>query len=66
MQITILGKSPAWPDAGGACSGYLVRHDGYTLLVDCGNGVFGKLREHADCTTVGGAALDPFLSPAGP
>jgi ribonuclease BN (tRNA processing enzyme) len=52
VKITVLGKSPAWQDAGGACSGYLVEEDGTTLLVDCGNGVFGKLREHVDYAAV--------------
>src|SRR5680860_997994 len=44
MKLTVLGKSPAWQDAGGACSGYLVAEERTTILVDCGNGVFGKLR----------------------
>lgn len=48
MQITVLGKSPAWQDADGACSGYLVQEAGYALLLDCGNGVFSKLRSHRD------------------
>ena len=48
MRITVLGKSPAWQDAGGACSGYLVETDGFCLLLDCGNGVFGKLRSHRE------------------
>ena len=48
MQVTVLGKSPAWQDAAGACSGYLVQHDGFTLLLDCGNGVFARLRERVD------------------
>jgi len=48
VKITVLGKSPAWQDAGGACSGYLVEEGETTLLVDCGNGVFGKLREVVD------------------
>ena len=52
MRVTVLGKSPAWQDAGGACSGYLVEEDGCVLLVDCGNGVFGKLRERVDYTSV--------------
>ena len=48
MRITVLGKSPAWQDAGGACSGYLVEADGYCVLLDCGCGVFGKLRRHRE------------------
>jgi ribonuclease BN (tRNA processing enzyme) len=48
MRITVLGKSPSWQDAGGACSGYLVEDGDTALLVDCGNGVFAKLRERID------------------
>jgi ribonuclease BN (tRNA processing enzyme) len=48
VELTVLGKSPAMPDADGANSGYLLRHQGYTLLVDCGSGVFSKLRALAD------------------
>jgi ribonuclease BN (tRNA processing enzyme) len=52
VKITVLGKSPAWQDAGGACSGYLLQEGDTTLLVDCGNGVFGKLREVVDYAAV--------------
>jgi len=48
LQITVLGKSPSWQDADGACSGYLVMEHGYALVLDCGNGVFSKLRCHRD------------------
>ncbi|HZE04268.1 MAG TPA: MBL fold metallo-hydrolase [Solirubrobacteraceae bacterium] len=48
MQVTVLGKSPAWQDAGGACSGYLVVQDEFTMLLDCGSGVFSKLRPVCD------------------
>jgi ribonuclease BN (tRNA processing enzyme) len=48
VDITILGKSPSWQDADGACSGYLVEEAGVRLLLECGNGVFGKLRGRCD------------------
>jgi ribonuclease BN (tRNA processing enzyme) len=48
VRFEVLGKSPAWTDSGGACSGYLVQEGATTLLLDCGNGVFGKLRERMD------------------
>jgi ribonuclease BN (tRNA processing enzyme) len=52
VQITVLGKSPAWQDAAGACSGYLVQDEGFTLLLDCGTGVFSKLRRVCDYVDV--------------
>jgi ribonuclease BN (tRNA processing enzyme) len=52
MRITVLGKSPSWQDAGGACSGYLLSDGETTLLLDCGNGVFAKLRQYADYAQV--------------
>ena len=52
MRITVLGKSPAWQDADGACSGYLVEEQGCRLLIDCGNGVFSKLRRFTDYVDV--------------
>jgi ribonuclease BN (tRNA processing enzyme) len=52
VRITVLGKSPSWQDAGGACSGYLVEDEGTCVLLDIGNGVFSKLRSYRDYTTV--------------
>jgi ribonuclease BN (tRNA processing enzyme) len=52
VRLTILGKSPSWQDAGGACSGYLVQQDETTVLLDCGNGVFSKLRQVVDYVDV--------------
>ena len=48
MHVKVLGKSPSWQDAAGACSGYLVREGALTLLLDCGSGVFSKLRREVD------------------
>ena len=36
MRLTVLGGCGAWPAAGQACSGYLVEHDGFRLLIDPG------------------------------
>ena len=52
MRLTVLGKSPSWQDAGGACSGYLVEERDTAVVVDCGNGVFSKLRRFRDYTAV--------------
>ena len=59
MKITVLGKSPSWQDAGGACSGYLVQEGDYSLLLDCGNGVFSKLRGTCDYVDVNSGAGQP-------
>jgi ribonuclease BN (tRNA processing enzyme) len=49
VHLRIVGSSPAWPNPGGACSGYLVED---RLLLDCGPGVLAKLREQEPWPTV--------------
>ena len=44
VKLTVVGCSPAWPNPGGAQSGYLLDGPG-RLLVDCGPGVLARLRE---------------------
>jgi len=66
LRITVLGKSPAWQDADGACSGYLVEADGTVALLDCGNGVFAKLRgrmryAEVDAVVISHLHADHFL-----
>jgi ribonuclease BN (tRNA processing enzyme) len=43
MRISVLGGCGAWPAAGEACSGYLVEHDGFALLVDPGYATLPRL-----------------------
>src|SRR5215210_6645731 len=57
MRLTVLGKSPSWQDAGGACSGYLIEEGDTAVLLDCGNGVFAKLRERIDYVDVDAVVL---------
>jgi ribonuclease BN (tRNA processing enzyme) len=45
VRLTVLGSCGAYPEAGQACSGYLVEHDGFRLLVDLGYAVVPRLFE---------------------
>ncbi len=44
LRITALGSGAAWPSAMRACTGFLAEAGGDTVLIDCGTGVFGRLR----------------------
>src|SRR5207248_9131590 len=62
MKLTVVGCSPAWPNPGGAQSGYLVEGPG-RLLLDCGPGVLARLRQqgawpHVDAVVVTHFHLD--------
>ena len=52
MRLTVLGGCGAWPEAGQACSGYLVEHDGFWLVVDLGYATFPRLLEYAPAADV--------------
>jgi len=45
MKLTVLGGAGGWPPARGACSGYLIEHDGFRLLVDPGYATLPRLLE---------------------
>jgi ribonuclease BN (tRNA processing enzyme) len=59
VKLTVVGCSPAWPNPGGAQSGYLVEGDG-RLLLDCGPGVLGRLREREVWPAVDAIAITHF------
>lgn len=56
MELQIIGSSSAIPNEGSATSAYLIRGDGYTILVECGHGAVGKLRQYMNI-----AALDAVV-----
>ena len=59
MKLTVVGCSPAWPNPGGAQSGYLVEGPG-RLLLDCGPGVLGRLREREPWPSIDAIAITHF------
>jgi ribonuclease BN (tRNA processing enzyme) len=60
VKLTVIGCSPAWPNPGGAQSGYLLEHPAGRLLVDCGPGVLSRLREREGWPHVDSIAISHF------
>ena len=52
MRLTVLGGCGGWPAAGLACSGYLVEHDGFRLLIDPGYAIVPRLLAVVDAAAV--------------
>ena len=52
MRLTVLGGCGAWPEAGAACSGFLVEHDGFRLVVDLGYATMPRLTAHVSASRV--------------
>ncbi|MFI6027919.1 MBL fold metallo-hydrolase [Amycolatopsis magusensis] len=46
VRLTVLGSCGAWPEPGRACSGFLVRHEDFRLVLDLGYGTVSRLLEH--------------------
>jgi ribonuclease BN (tRNA processing enzyme) len=59
VQLTVIGSSPAWPNPGSVQSGYLVEGAG-TLLLDCGPGVLGRLRDTGTLARIDAVAITHF------
>ena len=60
MKVVVAGCSPAWPNPGGAQSGYLVEGESGSVLLDCGPGVLPRLREREDWPRVDAIAISHF------
>jgi ribonuclease BN (tRNA processing enzyme) len=59
VKLQVVGCSPAWPNPGGAQSGYLLEGSG-RLLLDCGPGVLARLREEEGWPRVDAIAITHF------
>ena len=52
MRLTVLGACGAWPEPRQACSGFLVEHDGFRLVLDLGYATMPRLLSHVDADQV--------------
>jgi ribonuclease BN (tRNA processing enzyme) len=52
VELVVLGSDGTWPRAGGAASGYLLRHDGVSVWIDAGTGTMANLQRYVDVLDV--------------
>lgn len=48
MKVTVIGHWGGFPKVGEATSGYLIQHDNFNLLLECGSGVVSSLQKVLD------------------
>lgn len=48
MKVTVIGHWGGFPHVGEATSGYLITHNDYNLLLECGSGVVSSLQKVID------------------
>jgi ribonuclease BN (tRNA processing enzyme) len=57
VELIVLGAHGTWAKPGGATSGYLLRHEGFTLWVDLGTGTMANLQRHVGLFDVGAMVI---------
>ncbi|WP_064092153.1 MBL fold metallo-hydrolase [Rossellomorea aquimaris] len=60
MKLTVIGQWGGYPKAGEASSGYLLEHNGFKLLLDCGSGVLSNLQNHVEATDLDALLLSHY------
>ncbi len=53
-RLVVLGSCGAWPEPGRACSGFVVEHNGFRVVLDLGYGTLPRLLRLLDSTVADG------------
>ncbi|WP_078381521.1 MBL fold metallo-hydrolase [Sutcliffiella halmapala] len=60
MKLTVVGYWGGYPAVNSATSGYLVEHNNFRLLIDCGSGVLAQLQNYIDVTDLDAVILSHY------
>lgn len=60
MKITIIGNWSGFPKEGEASSGYLIEHDGFKLLLECGSGVVSSIQKIIDLGNIDAVLISHY------
>lgn len=60
MRLRVLGFWGAYPEADGATAGYLLEHEGRSVLIDCGSGVMAKLLRYVQPKALSACIITHF------
>lgn len=60
MKLTVIGHWGAYPEANEATSCYLVEHNGFKLVVDCGSGALSQLQNHCQLHEIDAVLLSHY------
>lgn len=60
MELKVAGCWSPYPKPGEGCSGYLVKHGGTSILLDCGHSVFSLLSQYTDIHSINAVCISHF------
>jgi ribonuclease BN (tRNA processing enzyme) len=60
MKLTVVGFWGGYPAVNSATSGYLVEHNDFRLLIDCGSGVLAQLQNYIEVTDLDAVILSHY------
>jgi len=60
LKITIIGHWGGFPKVEEATSGYLIEHDGFKLLLECGSGVVSSLQKVTDLSDINAVLISHY------